>query len=106
MLEIFNVSPKDQGDMIATCSIHLKPFCQKIHNVLVFQQGQKRWVSLPREKFITRDGETKYKDNIEWDSGEVANRFRDQVLRALDEYTEKHGGLVAEDVVREVPMPF
>lgn len=107
MIEIINVNPINKGDMLASVSVHIKPWKFKIHKIAVFQKGQNRWVSLPREKYETREGETKYNDLMEFDDPAVSKRFRDQIMQAVDAYIMRNGDLVPEDVVKEnEPFPF
>ena len=107
MIDIFNINPINKGDILASCSVHIKPWKQKIHKVMIFQKGQNRWVSLPREKYETRDGEVKYNDLIEFDDAGATKRFRDQVMQAVDAYIMRNGDLVPEDVVKDnEPFPF
>lgn len=38
---------------------------------------------------------------MEFDDAATEKRFRDQIMKAVDEYTERNGDLVPEDVIRE-----
>lgn len=100
MIEILNVNAINKGSVQATCTVHVKPWKLKIHKVMIFQKGNNRWVSLPSEKFEV-DGETKYKDLMEFDDATVLKRFKDQVLLAVDLYIQEKGDLIPEDVVKK-----
>lgn len=106
MIEVFNVYPIHKGDLLASCSVEIKPWKLKIHKVTVFQKGLNRWVCLPREKYEAA-GETKYNDLMEFTDAGAVKRFRDQIMAAVDAYIEKNGDLVPENVIKEdEPFPF
>jgi hypothetical protein len=67
---------------------------------MVVQKGANRWVNLPSRKYEA-NGETKYQKLMEFDDAATEKRFRDQIMKAVDEYTERNGDLVPEDVIRE-----
>jgi hypothetical protein len=60
----------DSGLVIHKCSLHEK-------------NGQ-RWIGLPAEKYSKRDGAVAYSVLIEFTSRQVSDRFRKQVVRALE----------------------
>ncbi len=106
MIEIFNIQPIHKGDLLASCSVEIRPWKLKIHKVTVFQKGVQRWISLPRDKYES-NGETKYTDLLEFTDNGAKGRFRDQILEAVDAYMNKNGDLVPEDVIKETdPFPF
>ena len=73
---------------------------------MVMQKGVNRWCNLPQRKF-EKDGETKYMKLLEFDDAAAEKRFRDQIMQAVDEYTNKRGDLLPEDVIKEdEPFPF
>jgi len=106
MIEISNVNPINKGDVLASVSVHIRPWKLKIHEVVVFQKGQNRWVSLPSRKYEVH-GETKYAKQMEFDDSSAEKRFRDQIMEAVDQYMEANNGLNAENVIKEdEPFPF
>jgi DNA-binding cell septation regulator SpoVG len=60
----------DSGLVIHKCSLH--------------EKNGSRWVGLPAEKYKKQDGTTAYSVLIEFRSREVSDRFRKQVLLALE----------------------
>jgi len=100
MIEVISVNPINKGDMVASVSVHIKPWKQKIHEIMVWQKGINRWISLPTRKYETQ-GETKYAKLIEFDDAAADKRFRDQILQAVEAYIEKNGDLVPEDVIKD-----
>lgn len=105
MIEITSVNPINKGDILATISVYIKPWKLKIHEVMVVQKGANRWVNLPSRKYES-NGETKYAKLLEFDDNATEKRFRDQVVLAVDEYINRHGDLVPEDVIKDQEMPF
>lgn len=106
MIDIISVNPINKGDVLASVSVAIRPWKLKIHEVIVIQKGVNRWVNLPQRKYES-NGETKYKPLLEFDDNAVEKRFRDQILKAVDEYILRNGDLVPEDVVKkDEPFPF
>lgn len=106
MINVFNVNPINKGDILASCSVEITPWKIKIHKIVVFQKGSNRWISLPREKYES-NGETKYTDLLEFTDNGARQRFRDQIMFAIDDYIMKNGDLSPEDVIKEdEPFPF
>lgn len=107
MIEVSNINPINKGDILATVSVHIRPWKLKIHEVCIFQKGLNKWISLPSRKYENKEGETKYFKLLEFDDSGAEKRFRDQIVHAVDEYIEIHGDLVPEDVIKESePFPF
>lgn len=105
MIEVVSVKPINKGDCIASVSVHIKPWKLKLNEVMVMQKGVNRWLNLPQRKYEV-NGESKYAKLFEFDDTAIENRFRDQVLKSIDEYIEQHGDLVPEDVIKDEPLPF
>jgi DNA-binding cell septation regulator SpoVG len=55
-----------------------------IHDVALFEKNGSRWVSLPAQKFIDQSGKTGYKQILEFTDRAASDRFRQQVLEAVD----------------------
>jgi hypothetical protein len=107
MIEVSNINPINKGDVLASVSVHIKPWKLKLHEVLVFQKGLNRWVSLPTRKYEDKEGVTKYQKLMEFDDTGAEKRFRDQIMQAVDAYIQRNGDLLPEDVVKEdEPLPF
>lgn len=100
MIEVVSVNPINKGDILASVSVHIKPWKLKIHDITVVQKGANRWVNLPQKKYEA-NGETKYSKQLEFDDAATEKRFRDQILQAVDLYITRNGDLVPEDVVKE-----
>ena len=57
----------------------------RVHKMMLMQKNGARWVAFPGEKYTKTDGSTGYSKLIEFKDRSVADRFRDSVLRAIDE---------------------
>lgn len=106
MIEIFNVRPINKGNIVASCSVYVKPWDYDFHKVTIFQQGENKWVSFAREKYETKDGEIKYNDLGGFRDQQKTNRFRKQVVKAIEDYIAKNGALEPEDPIKDEPNPF
>lgn len=105
MIEVISVNPINKGEMLASVSVHIKPWKMKIHEIMVMQKGLNKWVNLPSRKYEA-NGETKYSKLLEFDDISAEKRFRDQIMQSVDEYILRNGDLVPEDVVKDEAFPF
>ncbi|MGC1485353.1 MAG: hypothetical protein WA789_16290 [Candidatus Acidiferrum sp.] len=55
-----------------------------LHQCSYFVKGDSRWIGLPSQKFTKKDGTVTYTPMVEFTSREVADKFRDQAVAALD----------------------
>jgi DNA-binding cell septation regulator SpoVG len=60
-----------------------------VHGLAYHEKNQSRWVGMPSQQWLGDQGNKQYSPVIEFASREVANKFRDAVLSALDEYLEE-----------------
>lgn len=107
MIEILNVHPIKKGTLLASCDVRIVPWKFTFHRVTIFEKGAQRWMSLPSEKYTNDAGEVKYKPLGSFDSPEILERFRGQIMKEIDKYLEKNPDLKPEDVVKETDeLPF
>ena len=66
-----------------------------IHDIRVFGAGANRKVAPPSQSFKRKNGETDYKDVLEFSTAEARAEFERQVLAAVDRYV---GGEVENHV--------
>ena len=55
-----------------------------IHGLTLHQKNAARWVGMPGRAYTKEDGTTSYTPVIEFASREAGDKFRDQVLQAID----------------------
>lgn len=107
MIEISNIFPIHKGDLMATCSVSIKPWEMTYHKVTIWQKGANKWVTMPREKYENREGETKYNELIEFHTTSSKKRFSKQVIDAVDKYIEEEGDFTPQPLIKEgVPLPW
>ena len=107
MIEVQNINPIQKGSLLATCDVHIKPWHMTLHEVKIFEKGANRWIGMPAKEFTTPEGEKKYTDLVTFDNENVKNRFRSQVMGAIDKFLEANPEMTPEDVVKETDdLPF
>ena len=101
MLEVQNINPINKGTLLATCDVHIVPWKLTLHEVKVFVKGAQRWIGMPSKEFINDMGEKKYTDLISFDNDAVKNRFRSQIMGAIDRFMAENPDMKLEDVIKE-----
>ncbi len=107
MLEIQNINAINKGTLLATCDVHIIPWKITLHDIKVFEKGSNRWISMPSKEFTNDLGEKKYTEQISFDNEGIKNRFRNQIMGAIDKYLAENPDMKPEDVINEDDdMPF
>jgi DNA-binding cell septation regulator SpoVG len=101
MLEIQNINAINKGTLLATCDVHIIPWKMTLHEVKIFEKGANRWIGMPSREFINDAGEKKYIDLMTFDNEGVKNRFRSQIMGAIDKYLVSNPDLKPENVIKE-----
>lgn len=57
-----------------------------IHSVMLHVKGDSRWISFPAREYTNQQGEKEYARLLEFTDSKIGNRFRDQVIAALDRH--------------------
>lgn len=57
-----------------------------LHNLMLHEKGEARWISFPAREFVDSQKNRQFSPIIEFTNKQVADRFRDAVLAALDIY--------------------
>jgi hypothetical protein len=55
-----------------------------LHKLTLHERSGGRWIGLPAERYTRTDGTVAYARLIEFSTRQSANRFRDQILRAIE----------------------
>lgn len=100
MIEVLNINPINKGSLLATCDVHILPWKMTIHEIKIFQKGENRWIALPTSEFVNKAGEVKYKEHLSFDNDAVKNRFRNQIMGAIDKFISENPDLKPEDVIK------
>lgn len=107
MIEVQNINAVNKGSLLATCDVHIIPWQMTLHDVKIFEKGANRWLGMPSKEFTNDQGEKKYTDLVTFDNEGVKNRFRNQIMGAVDKFLAANPDMKPEDVVKEDDsMPF
>ena len=91
--------------MLAICDVHIVPWRITFGEVKIFQKGAQRWITMPSREFINDLGEKKYVELITFDNDGVRNRFRNQVMDAIDKFLASNPDMTPEPVIKEFEEP-
>lgn len=107
MIEVQNINPVNKGTLLATCSVKIIPWKMTLHDVKIFEKGTNRWLGMPSKEFTNDLGEKKYTELMTFDCDAVKNRFRSQIMGAIDKFLEGNPDLTPEDAIKETDeIPF
>jgi len=100
MLEVLNINALQKGSLLATCDVHIIPWKLTMHDVKIFEKGANRWIGMPSKEFTNDMGEKKYQEMISFDSESVKNRFRNQIMEAIDKFLAANPEMKPDDVIK------
>ncbi len=107
MIEVQNIVPIGKGSLLAICDVYIKPWSLTLCEVKIFEKGANRWLGMPSRDFINEAGEKKYIELLKFDGEGVKNRFRSQVMGAVDKYLAENPEMKMEDLVKpDDDLPF
>lgn len=106
MIEVTNVNLINKGSLLASCDVYIQPWDMEICDVKVFTKGTSRWIGMPSKK-VNTDGVDKYSDLIQFRKESTRNRFRTQIMAAIDKYIENNPNLEPVDLIKPTDeIPF
>jgi hypothetical protein len=100
MIEVLNINPIHKNSLLATCDVHIVPWHITLNEVKIFEKGAQRWLGMPSREYVNDAGEKKYIELITFDNDGVKNRFRTQIMTAVDKYLATNPDMVPEDAVK------
>jgi hypothetical protein len=107
MIEVSNIEAIHKGSLLAKCDVRIVPWKLTLNEVKIFEHGANRSVAMPSQQYETREGETKYKELMSFDTDDLKKRFRAQVLKAVELYLAQNPDMEPEPVVTEdAEAPF
>lgn len=107
VLEVQNIKAIQKGSLLAICDVRIVPWKLTLKEVKIFEKGVNRWIGLPSKEVALPTGEKKYYELMAFDSEEIKNRFRDQIMEAVDTFLEKNPDMKPEDVIKfDDDLPF
>ena len=107
MIEVQNINPVNKGSLLATCDVHIMPWKLTLHDVKIFEKGANRWITMPAKDYTNDMGEKKYTELVTFDNEAVKNRFRGQIMGAIDKFLAQNPDMTPEDVIKlDDGLPF
>ncbi len=107
MLEVLNIQAIQKGNLLAKCDVHIKPWKLTLVDVKIFEKGANRWINLPSQEIVNSSGEKKYKELILFDNDTVKNKFRNEIMGAVDKFLSSNPDMTQEDIIKEDgDLPF
>lgn len=107
MIEVQNINALHKGTLLATCDVHIIPWKMTLHEIKIFEKGTSRWIGMPSKEFTTDTGEKKFTELVSFDNEGIKNRFRSQIMSAIDTYLATNPDMTPENVVNEDDkLPF
>lgn len=82
-LLITNLRNLEKGSLLGFFDVEL-PSGMILRDCALLAKNGRRWIDLPSQKVTGKDGKTTYKRLVEFSTRELADKFRDEVLLAID----------------------
>lgn len=102
MLEVLNIEAVNKGSLLCKCDVRIIPWQMTLRGICVFEKGQNRWITLPSKEFDDNmTGAKKYVEMIPFDTDSVKQRFRNQIMGAIDKYLKENPEMKGKDVIQE-----
>jgi hypothetical protein len=77
-----NLRRIDKGAVIGVIDLEIPAWHMTI-TCMLMQKGDREWVSLPSEKYTSRDGKTVYRDLVKFTDKTAHERFQAAALAAI-----------------------
>ncbi len=107
MIEVSNINAVNKGSLLATCDVYIQPWDLELSEVKIFQKGENRWLGMPSKEFTNSIGEKKFIELINFRKEASKNRFRSQIMGAVDKYLAANPDMKTEDIIKEgEELPF
>jgi len=101
MIEVQNINPVNKGAVLATCDVHIIPWKMTLHEVKIFEKGVNRWIGMPAREYVNpTTNEKKYIELMTFDNDGVKNRFRNQIMGAIDKFMQENPDLKPVDAIK------
>ena len=89
MIECTRYTPYEKNYLIGFADIFVPKWQVEIHGCGVYSKNGSRWVSLPNKEFVI-DGKASFAPIIKFKDFELAKKFGQLALDAVDEYKRKN----------------
>src|SRR5262249_2608508 len=87
-IQIRNFRPADRNTLKGFFSVVMPPG-MIVNDIALHVKGDSRWVTLPAREWTNSERERKWAPIVEFTTRDVADRFRDAVLAALDHHVQQ-----------------
>ena len=81
----------NKGALVGFVKIDIAKWGVEMSNLTVFEKDGKRWVNLPGQEYIDKEGKKKYNPHIRFKSKEQSDAFQIQIKEAIDKYLAEKG---------------
>lgn len=89
-MEIMKYKPVGKGSLVATFNLKIPKWGNFIINEMkYFNKNGQRWIAFPSKEY-EKEGEKKYYHLNNFEAPEMQEKFRDQVIKAIDDYLIKN----------------
>lgn len=107
MIEVLNIQAINKGNLLASCDVHIIPWKITLNEVKIFEKGTNRWLGLPSREHVNAAGEKKFIELVSFDTEGIKNRFRSQIMGAIDKFLAENPEMKPEDVIKlDDGLPF
>ncbi len=100
MIEIYNINPVQKGTLLATCDVYIQPWDMELSEIKIFQKGTNRWIGMPAKEFVNDLGEKKFIELVNFRKVGTKNRFRSQIMGAVDKFLSENPNMTPPDVIK------
>lgn len=73
----------NKGALLGFATLRIEAWHLTIHNCGWFRSTKGEWISMPSQRYETRDGKVKYQPLVEFSDKMAAERFQAAALRAV-----------------------
>jgi hypothetical protein len=100
LIEVVNIQPVNKNSLLCKCDVHIIPWKMTIKEISVFEKGANRWIALPSRQSTDSMGQIKYHEQITFDSDAIKNRFRNQIMGAIDKFIAENPEMKVPDLIQ------
>ena len=101
MIEVSNINHIHKGNLLATCDVYITPWDMELSEVKIFEKGAQRWLGMPSREFTNAAGEKKYIELINFKKDSNKNKFRTQIMGAIDKFLAGNPDMKPTDLIKE-----
>jgi expansin (peptidoglycan-binding protein) len=103
MIECFGYKRIQKGILEGFANITVQKWGIDIYGVAVFNDGAKKWCSLPKKEYKDPEGKTKYSNIIKFKDTSIETKFLQKVMEAINKYNNE---MPTQASVHQDELPF